>query len=113
MEIMKDLDRKTCSRNTKYQFYDFFPSYFDGKVFWKLVVGAASYVFRSRQHRMTSHTFTLLLALEQLIYNEQTGRQDRLSAIIHLPHFPLNISHSIHIWFVFQSFLQKKKGPRY
>ena len=87
MEIMKDLNIKTCSRNIKYQINDFFPSYFDGKVFWKLVVGAASYVFRSRQQRMTSHTFTLLLALEQLI---------------RLPHFPLNLTHSSNVWFVFQ-----------
>ena len=101
MEIMKDLNIKTCSRNIKYQINDFFPSYFDGKVFWKLVVGAASYVFRSRQHRMTSHTFTLLLALEQLIYkclSVSICKQYN----VRLPHFPLNLTHSSNVWFVFQ-----------
>ena len=59
MEIIGVIDEKMLFRKKNDQFNDVFPLYFDGKVFRKLVVCAVSYVFRS----MTSHTFTLLLAL--------------------------------------------------
>ena len=47
-EILKDIYEKMLSRKKNYQFDDIFTLNFDLKVFRKSVVGAVSYVFRSR-----------------------------------------------------------------
>ena len=83
-----------------FQIDDFFPSYFDDKVFRKSVVGAVSFVLRSR-HKAWRHK-RLHCYLHCSSRSTQQSCPMSIQQNSSVPHFPLNLSHSIDVWFVFQ-----------